>query len=78
MSTQMQGKQPDFASLSEIMKRFEQVPYIQFREELNNWFSLNYPNHTIKGDPKFLNQLRELTNDIFKNAEILTERRKNK
>jgi hypothetical protein len=31
-------EQPDFSTLTGIMTRFAEVPYAQFKQELNEWF----------------------------------------
>ncbi len=33
---------PDFSSLSMIMKRFNEVPFVQFQRELNTYFDRNF------------------------------------
>jgi maleate cis-trans isomerase len=68
----------EFGSLTEIMKRFQEVPYVQFQKELNQWFEQNLKEKGFEmndfnaiGIPN-LSELTNLTNQIYHQAEVST------
>jgi hypothetical protein len=68
------GKPLNFGSLSGIMERFGRVPYEQFQQELNDWFTNNLREKGIdmadlekRGYPG----LSELISLIYHKAELL-------
>jgi hypothetical protein len=70
-------EKPEFNSLTEIMERFNTVPYDQFQLELNDWFTRGL----AKGqDAESLQNLQTscignlpaLVSEIYHRAELLT------
>ncbi|WP_179412695.1 hypothetical protein HDF19_12910 [Mucilaginibacter sp. E4BP6] len=67
----------DFSSLTEIMERFQSVPYEQFQQELENWFKkslaekgVSFADLKNSGIPN-LSSLSDLVSRIYHNAELL-------
>jgi hypothetical protein len=68
--------QPNFGSLTEIMERFQSVPYEQFQSELQNWFEQNLSEQKglknredLHEAPNFL-KLLALISKIYFQAEV--------
>ena len=68
---------PEFNSLTEIMERFNAVPYDQFQQELNDWFNRNLAKsqngselQNIKSSG--IGNLPALVSEIYHRAELLT------
>lgn len=79
METKQSGI-PDFSTLTNIMRRFHEVPFEQFQQELHTYFDNNFP------DPKadlsacerdnmlqFKQKIMCLTDDLFKQAGIVQQ-----
>jgi len=70
-------EKPEFNSLTEIMERFNTVPYEQFQLELNDWFTRNL---ALRQDADALQNLETsgignlpaLVSEIYHRAELLT------
>jgi hypothetical protein len=66
----------DFSSLSEIMERFNSIPFEQFQRELSEWFIANLSKQGIdvgnlsEREALVLNQLSDLTKSIYHQAEV--------
>lgn len=66
---------PEFSSLTEIMERFNTVPYDQFQRELDEWFKRNLAK-TQGGDSlqnlenSGLGKLPALVSEIYHRAEL--------
>ena len=66
---------PEFSSLTEIMERFNTVPYDQFQRELDEWFKRNLAK-TQGGDSlqnlenSGLGKLPALVSEIYYRAEL--------
>jgi len=67
----------EFGSLTEIMERFQSVPYEQFQQELQNWFEHNLVKQKglsgtkeLQASPDFL-QPFSLVSKIYHQAELL-------
>ena len=80
METKMHSQQPDFSSLTAVMKRFNEVPYNQFQNELNDFFDRNFTSAAEKLDPeqqaaalKFKNSIMQLANDLFGQADAVEQ-----
>ena len=68
---------PEFNSLTEIMERFYTVPYDQFQQELNNWFSRSLAKSQSTEALQNLESsgtgnLPALVSEIYHRAELLT------
>lgn len=64
---------PHFGSLTEIMQRFAEVPYEQFQQELNDWFSQSMSDKGIDHTQlqrSGLPNLTEMVSAIYHQAEI--------
>ncbi|NOW95989.1 hypothetical protein [Mucilaginibacter sp. SG564] len=66
---------PEFSSLAEIMERFRTVPYDQFQQELNDWFTrgLNKTqdaNSLQNLENSGLGKLPALVSEIYYRAEL--------
>lgn len=80
METKTHPQQPDFSSLSAIMKRFNEVPYTQFQKELNDYFDRNFTSEAEKLDPEkqaaaleFKKSIMQLANDLFGQADAVEQ-----
>jgi hypothetical protein len=67
---------PDFNSLTEIMERFNTVPYDQFQLELNDWFTRNLAKsqgveELQNLDTSGIGNLPALVSEIYHRAELL-------
>jgi hypothetical protein len=67
---------PEFSSLTEIMKRFNTVPYDQFQQELNDWFKRNLAKTQSaeslqKLESSGIGNLPALVSEIYHRAELL-------
>jgi len=65
-----QNEKPDFSTLSKIMERFKAVPYNQFQQELDAWFSEGMRQQG-KVDTDYFSQLKILTSSIYHHAEVM-------
>lgn len=74
--SQPQNNVPAFSSLTEIMERFQAVPYEQFQKELQSWFEASLAQKDqfskIKGlGTHFdLSKLTDLIGNIYHQAEV--------
>lgn len=75
-----QSSTPDFSTLTEIMKRFREVPYEQFQQELHAHFDNNFPNPNADLSAcerekmlKFKKDVMRLTDDLFKQAGVVQQ-----
>ena len=80
MDPQTQTPDPDFTSLTGVMKRFYEVPYVQFQQELNEYFDKNFPCSQEELPPsqrqsmlKFKEQVMQLANDLFAQAGMVQQ-----
>ncbi|UOE52555.1 hypothetical protein MTO98_15875 [Mucilaginibacter sp. SMC90] len=69
-------KMPEFNSLTEIMERFNTVPYDQFQAELNDWFYRNLAkdqcaNELQSSENSCIEKLPALVSEIYHHAELL-------
>ncbi|AMR32374.1 hypothetical protein A0256_13555 [Mucilaginibacter sp. PAMC 26640] len=67
---------PEFDSLTEIMERFNTVPYDQFQLELNDWFYKNLAKNQEGSELQNLEnpcigKLPALVSEIYHRAELL-------
>ena len=67
---------PEFSSLTEIMERFNNVPYDQFQLELNDWFKRNLVKsqgaEALQNlEHSCIGNLPALVSEIFHRAELL-------
>jgi hypothetical protein len=67
---------PEFNSLTEIMERFNTVPYDQFQKELNDWFYRSLASHQEMESQENLEhsglgKLPALVSEIYHRAELL-------
>lgn len=67
---------PEFSSLTEIMERFNNVPYDQFKQELNDWFYRNLAqsqegSNLQNSENSCIRNLPALVSEIYHRAEIL-------
>ncbi|MEZ2334721.1 hypothetical protein AB6735_03765 [Mucilaginibacter sp. RCC_168] len=67
---------PEFNSLTEIMERFNTVPYDQFQLELNEWFTRNLAKsqgaeELQNLDTSGIGNLPALVSEIYHRAELL-------
>lgn len=67
---------PEFSSLTEIMERFNTVPYDQFQQELNEWFYRNLANSQNADalqdlENSGIESLPALVSEIYHRAELL-------
>lgn len=76
---------PCFNSLAEIMEHFHRVPLEQFKCDLNNWFykSLNEKKIDLarlndESTPCFPETLKQFVEEIYKQAEVLKDKRDNR
>lgn len=76
----MQDNTPDFSTLTDIMKRFHEVPYEQFQQELHAYFEKNFPDPAAdlpacERDSmlKFKEQIMHLTDDLFNQAGMVQQ-----
>jgi FMN phosphatase YigB (HAD superfamily) len=60
---------PDFSTLIGIMERFNGVPYDQFQEELDRWFTKEMEANGT-ANPELLSKLKELSSSIYHEAEL--------
>ncbi|RYG06628.1 MAG: hypothetical protein EOO07_28875 [Chitinophagaceae bacterium] len=68
---------PNFSSLTEIMERFNTVPYDQFQKELNEWFTRSLANSQNADalqnlENSCIGNLPALVSEIYHRAELLT------
>jgi hypothetical protein len=68
---------PEFSSLTEIMERFNTVPYDQFQQELNDWFKRNLAKsqgaESLQNlETSGIGNLPALVSEIYHRAELLT------
>lgn len=77
-----QSSTPDLSTLTDIMKRFHDVPYEQFQQELHAHFDCNFPDPEADLSPdqreamlKFKNQIMQLADDLFKQAGMVQQGR---
>ncbi|MDR6943700.1 hypothetical protein [Mucilaginibacter pocheonensis] len=66
---------PEFSSLTEIMERFNTVPYDQFQQELNDWFTRNLAksqctNSLQNLETSGIGNLPALVSEIYHRAEL--------
>jgi hypothetical protein len=80
METKIHSQQPDFSSLTAVMKRFNEVPYSQFQKELNDFFDCNFTSAAEKLDAeqqavalKFKNSIMQLATDLFGQADAVEQ-----
>lgn len=80
METKTHTPQPDFSSLTAIMKRFNEVPYSQFQTELNDYFDRNFSSAAEKLEPEqqasaleFKRNIMQLANDLFGQADAVEQ-----
>ena len=70
MKTQNElSEKPDFSSLRKIMERFHEVPYGQFQQELDTWFTEGMQNGS-NANMEFLSRLKDLASSIYHEAEV--------
>jgi len=67
---------PEFSSLTEIMERFNTVPYDQFQQELNDWFKRNLAKsqraESLQNlESSGIGNLPALVSEIYHRAELL-------
>lgn len=67
---------PEFNSLTEIMERFDTVPYDQFQQELDDWFHRNLAKSPGGGNLQNIKipgigNLPALVSEIYHRAELL-------
>jgi len=68
---------PEFSSLTEIMERFNTVPYDQFQQDLNDWFKRNLAKsqgtESLQNlETSGIGNLPALVSEIYHRAELLT------
>ena len=67
---------PEFSSLTEIMDRFNQVPYSQFKQELSAWFNRGLEERNVsrlnipEEEALLLKQIEYVVNHIYDQAEM--------
>ena len=71
------SEMPEFSSLTEIMERFNTVPYDQFQQELNDWFKRNLvKSQGVEAlqnlESSGIGNLPALVSEIYHRAELLT------
>ncbi|QXV63998.1 hypothetical protein INP83_12915 [Mucilaginibacter sp. 21P] len=75
MEEQNFNQKPSFTTLTDIMDRFQTVPYAQFQQELQSWFEQNLAKQKdltqeeLHQDPD-LQQLLALVAKIYHQAEV--------
>lgn len=75
---QSNPNQPDFSSLAGMMEHFHSVPFEQFQQDLNDWFSKALlekgidPKNLQAGGISNLSSVPGLVSKIYYQAELLT------
>lgn len=69
-------EKPEFNSLTEIMERFKSVPYDQFQQELNEWFTRGLASSQNADalqnlENSCIGNLPALVSEIYHRAELL-------